>query len=61
MIVLGGMGSVIGTLVGGSSSPSPRSTGRWRSGPQYQNLIVFGLLVVILVIRPQGILGRKLA
>jgi branched-subunit amino acid ABC-type transport system permease component len=30
-------------------------------GPQYQNLIVFSMLVIVLVLRPQGLFGRKLA
>jgi branched-chain amino acid transport system permease protein len=61
VIVLGGMGSVMGTLVGGFIVALAQEYGALAFGPQYQNLIVFGLLVVILVIRPQGILGRKLA
>jgi branched-chain amino acid transport system permease protein len=28
-------------------------------GPQYRDLIVFSFLVLILVVRPQGIFGRK--
>jgi len=61
VIVLGGMGSVIGTLVGGFIVALAQEYGALAFGAQYQNLIVFSLLVVVLVIRPQGVLGRKLA
>jgi branched-chain amino acid transport system permease protein len=60
VIVLGGMGSVIGTLLGGFVVALAQEYGALAFGPQYQDLVVFGLLVVILVIRPQGILGKKL-
>ena len=55
--IIGGIGAV-GVLAAGVVGPWLL---RVAFGPQYQNLIVFGLLVVILVVRPQGILGRKLA
>ena len=61
VIVLGGMGSVIGTLLGGFVVALAQEYGALAFGPQYQDLVVFGLLVVILVVRPQGILGRKLS
>jgi branched-chain amino acid transport system permease protein len=60
VIVLGGMGSVIGTLIGGFVVALAQEYGALAFGPQYQNLIVFSLLVIVLVIRPQGLLGRKL-
>jgi branched-chain amino acid transport system permease protein len=28
-------------------------------GPQYHDLVVFSLLVVVLVVRPQGLFGRR--
>jgi branched-chain amino acid transport system permease protein len=60
-MVLGGMGSVIGTLVGGFIVALAQEYGALAFGPQYQSLIVFGLLVIMLVVRPNGIFGRKLA
>lgn len=60
VIVLGGMGSVLGTLVGGFAVALAQEYGALAFGPQYQNLIVFGLLVVVLVLRPNGIFGRRL-
>jgi branched-chain amino acid transport system permease protein len=60
VMVLGGMGSVIGTLAGGFIVALAQEYGALAFGPQYQNLIVFGLLVIMLVVRPNGIFGRKL-
>ena len=30
------------------------------TGPQYHDLVVFSLLVIVLVLRPQGLFGRRL-
>lgn len=60
VIVLGGMGSVIGTLAGGMLVALAQEYGSLAFGPQYQDLIVFSMLVIVLVIRPQGLFGRKL-
>jgi branched-chain amino acid transport system permease protein len=30
-------------------------------GAQYRDLIVFGFLILILIIRPQGIFGQKVS
>ena len=61
VVILGGLGRVSATVVGGllfglvevfaQSIPG--------SGSVYANAIAFGLLVLVLVTRPQGLLGRK--
>jgi len=61
VIVLGGMGSIVGTLAGGMMIAFAEQYGALAFGPQYRDLIVFSLLVIVLVIRPQGLLGKKLA
>jgi branched-chain amino acid transport system permease protein len=60
VIVLGGMGSVVGTLAGGMVIALAEEYGAEAVGPQYRDLIVFSLLVIVLVIRPQGLFGKKL-
>jgi branched-chain amino acid transport system permease protein len=57
VIVLGGMGSVWGSLVGGIVVGLAEEFGAAWVGPQYRDLIVFSLLVLILVVRPQGLFG----
>jgi branched-chain amino acid transport system permease protein len=61
VIVLGGMGSVLGTLAGGMLIALAEEYGSLAFGPQYRDLIVFSLLVIVLVIRPQGLMGKRLA
>jgi branched-chain amino acid transport system permease protein len=61
VVILGGLGRVSATVVGGllfglievfaQSIPG--------SGSVYANAIAFGLLVLVLVTRPQGLLGRR--
>jgi len=60
VIVLGGMGSVWGTLAGGVVVGIAEQLGATWFGPQYHDLVVFSLLVIVLVLRPQGLFGRKL-
>ncbi len=60
VIVLGGMGSIWGSFFGGVIVGIAEEFGAVRIGPQYRDLVVFSLLVIILVVRPQGLLGRKL-
>jgi branched-chain amino acid transport system permease protein len=57
--VLGGLGSLWGTLVGGILIGILEEVFASQVGPQYRDLIVFSFLVLILVIRPQGIFGRR--
>jgi branched-chain amino acid transport system permease protein len=59
VIVLGGLGSIPGAVVGGLTIglieafvPSDYSA--------YKDAVAFGLLFVMLLLRPQGLLGRKL-
>ena len=58
--VMGGIGNVRGAVLGGpdhrrASSRSPTRA----SGPQWTPAIVFGYLVVIMVLRPRGLLGEE--
>jgi branched-chain amino acid transport system permease protein len=61
VIVLGGMGSIMGTLAGGILIALAEEYGALAFGPQYRDLIVFSLLVLVLVVRPHGLFGKKLA
>jgi len=55
--VIGGFGSLPGALVGGVLVGLVQAfTGRYISA-SYETVIAFGLLLVILAVRPQGIVG----
>jgi branched-chain amino acid transport system permease protein len=56
--VLGGLGTMLGPLVGGVVLGLAESFSATYLGPTYPNAISFGLLVLILICRPTGILGR---
>ncbi|RQH08972.1 branched-chain amino acid ABC transporter permease [Paraburkholderia dinghuensis] len=60
IIILGGMGSVPGAIVGGLIIGLAESFGAFYVSPDYQDLIAFVLLVVILSLRPQGLFSREM-
>ncbi len=57
--VLGGLGTMLGAIVGGLVLGLAESFTATYIGPTYPNAISFGLLVLILIVRPTGILGRR--
>lgn len=59
VVVIGGLGSVRGTLVGALILGVVQTAGVALVGAQYRDIIVFGLLVAILLIRPQGLFSKK--
>jgi len=59
VIVIGGLGSLSGTLYGGFIIGIVEALGASFLGPQYRDLVVFGALVLILVIRPNGLFTKK--
>jgi branched-chain amino acid transport system permease protein len=57
--VLGGLGTMMGPIVGGVALGLVESFTATFIGPTYPNAISFGLLVLILIFRPTGVLGRR--
>lgn len=57
--VLGGLGTMMGPLVGGLVLGIVESFTQVKIGPTYANVVSFGLLVLILVVRPKGLLGGR--
>lgn len=55
VIVIGGLGSLPGTIYGGIIVGVVETLGAVVVGPQYRDLIVFGFLVLILIVRPNGL------
>lgn len=58
VVVIGGLGSLTGTLYGGFIVGLVETFGAAVVGPQYRDLIVFGFLVLILIVRPNGLFAR---
>ena len=55
---LGGLGNMAGALVGGLLLGIAETVGAALLGPGYQDAIGYLLLVIVLVLRPSGLLGR---
>ena len=56
--VVGGIGSIPGAMLGGLLIGVAESMVTGYISSTYTNLIVFGLLIVVMLIRPSGLLGR---
>jgi len=57
--VLGGLGSVPGAMVGGLVLGIIESFGSFWFGPEHAVTLSFGLLLVLLFVRPSGLLGVR--
>lgn len=57
--VLGGLGTVPGAMVGGLALGVIQSFGATILGPEHGLTVAFVLLILLLIFRPTGIMGRK--
>ena len=57
--VLGGIGSVPGAMLGGIVLGLIESMAKAYISTELADAIVFGVLVVVLLVRPAGLLGKK--
>jgi branched-chain amino acid transport system permease protein len=58
VVVLGGLGSVIGTLVGGIALGALQSIGGLTLGDGYRDLVGMAVFLLVLAFRPDGFLAR---
>jgi branched-chain amino acid transport system permease protein len=56
--VVGGIGSIPGAMLGGLVIGLAESFVTGYISSTYSNLIVFGILIVVMLVRPSGLLGR---
>ncbi|MCC6947641.1 MAG: branched-chain amino acid ABC transporter permease [Bradyrhizobiaceae bacterium] len=61
IVITGGMGSMPGALLGGVLIGVTEALGGLLFTPSAKSMFAFGLLVLVLLFRPQGILGKKTA
>jgi branched-chain amino acid transport system permease protein len=59
VVVLGGMGSILGTLAGGLILGTAEGIGAAIVGTGYRDMIGLLIFIVILVFRPRGLFGRS--
>lgn len=58
--VLGGIGSVPGAMIGGLTLGVLEILGVAYLSSSYKDAIAFGILILVLIVRPQGIMGQKI-
>ena len=58
VVIVGGMGSILGAVVAGLLLPQVQSSASLYISPVWTDPIVFGIMVLTLMVRPQGLFGR---
>jgi branched-chain amino acid transport system permease protein len=58
VIVLGGMGNMLGTFIGGAILGLAQTLGGFFLGATAQMLVAYVIVLIVLAVRPQGIFGR---
>lgn len=58
VVIVGGLGSMVGTFLGGIVLGVAQTLGGHFFGPISQMLVVYFLVLLVLAIRPQGLFGR---
>jgi branched-chain amino acid transport system permease protein len=61
IVIIGGMGSLLGAFLGGLLVSVAESLGAVFLSPSLKELVSFSLLIVILLLRPAGLFGRRAA
>jgi len=61
VIILGGLGSIVGGVLGALLLAGIEVYGSALTSPAYRSILLYGVFIVILFIRPQGLLGRRVA
>jgi branched-chain amino acid transport system permease protein len=59
VVVIGGLGSIPGAIFGGIFLGIAENLASYLLDPGYRDAIGFGLLVLTLIVRPQGLLGKR--
>ncbi len=57
--VMGGIGNVRGAVLGGLIIGVIQALSDSRMGPQWTEAVVFGYLILIMILRPRGLLGEE--
>lgn len=57
--IIGGIGSIPGAVMGGFFLGLAENIGIWKIQAGWKDAIAFGILIIFLLLRPQGLMGRK--
>lgn len=58
-VIIGGIGSIRGVALGALLLGMAQHLGVWKISSQWQDAIAFVILLVFLVVRPEGFMGKK--
>ena len=61
IVITGGLGSMAGALLGGVLIGVTEALAGLIFTPSAKSMFAFAILVLVLLLRPQGILGRRLS
>jgi branched-chain amino acid transport system permease protein len=59
IVIIGGMGSMAGALIGGVLIGVSEALAGFLFAPSMKSMFSFALLIAVLVLRPQGLLGQR--
>jgi branched-chain amino acid transport system permease protein len=57
--VMGGIGNIRGAVLGGIIIGCVQQLSDYRLGTQWTEIVIFGYLIVVMVLRPRGLLGEQ--
>lgn len=60
IVIVGGLGSMVGALIGGILIGVSEALAGFYVQPSMKSMFSFALLIIVLVLRPQGLMGRRL-
>ncbi len=60
VIILGGLGSIGGSVVGALLLACVEVYGSALTSPAYRSILLYGVFILVLFVRPQGLFGRRL-
>lgn len=61
VIILGGLGSIGGSMVGALLMACVEIYGSALTSPAYRSILLYGVFILVLFVRPQGLFGKKVA
>jgi branched-chain amino acid transport system permease protein len=60
IIILGGLGNLMGSLLGGLLLGLLETVGIALTGPNYRSILIYGIFVIMIIWRPQGLFGSRI-
>lgn len=59
IVIIGGLGSLGGAILGGVLIGASEAVAGMLMAPSMKSMVSFGLLILVLALRPQGLLGKR--